>query len=832
MKSGKIKIKEIVANLEKKELLYLGLASLIIFILYFAVLFPSPRLKENRLESSDDLFKERYQYYQTHEESKLHPKDVVFVKLDQASIAHLGVRFPWGRGVYADFLDKVRQDNPKVVAIDLALYGESQGSPEDDIKLADAIKKCGNVILASAYGKEKFYLGPNDIFTDACLDYGIAGTIQDSDSKVRRILISSFLVHSVKKPRDISFEIKMALRYLGISYDRYTKSRQNFIFDSKDKRVSIPVDEEGYLVINYLGGSEDVETIPIWKVLKGEAPKGLFKDKLVLLSRTGEVSKDMHRTPLANMRGGAVIANIVNSIISSNYIREMHSTLAFALTALLFVLCFLAFRRHFVMGLFALIIVLIAAPFLSLYLFMKANIIWRAFDIFELLPMLLLVEILYKSGVLGLKIIDARISATRDPLTSLYTHRHFPSMLDYAASHAVHFKHACSLILIRITNLEWIIKDISFKRGLIIHTKVAKVVKTKLKENAFTGFLKSIFERKASAAALELNELAILLPHVGINEALSIAGSLLYNIKKIDFEISKEHLKPVMTIGVSNINATSFPKTGEGLMKSAAVAAERAEQIGPNQTCRFNMEIDGPGIEPHIAKERISSPVKGEFNIEEDFEKAKKEEIDSKHREFIDEKKSEKEYLAAFYGMVKATEERDPCTGGHSIRVGEYTEKIGRKLKIPEKELRLLKQEATLHDIGKIMIPDYILKKGSGLTYEERKIIEQHSEISVKILGLSKYFRRMLHAIQGHHERLDGSGYPRGLKGDQISFEAQIIAIADVFDALTTDRPYHKKISPKDTMEELIAHPEKYNKKIILALKNVLEEEGKLKRKE
>lgn len=834
-KKGKVNLKGILTILEKKKPLYLGLASLIIFVLYFLVLLPSPRIKEDRLKSSDDLFKKRYQYNKTYEKDKLHPKDIVFVKLDQASIEHFEVRFPWGRDVYADFLDRVRQDNPKVIAIDLALYGESQGGPEDDIKLADAIRKCGNVILASAYGKEKFYLGPNEIFTNACVDYGIAGTMQDSDGKVRRILISSFLVHSIKKPRDISFEIKMALRYLDVPYDTYTKSWQNVIFKSKDKRVSLPVDENGYVIINYLSGSEDVETIPIWEVLKGKAPKGLFKDKLVLLSRTGEVSKDMHRTSLGNMRGGAVIANIVNSIISANYMREMHPKLAFLLTALLFLLCFLAFRRHFAMGLFVLVLILIAASFLSFYLFMKANIIWRAFDIFKLLPMLLLAEAAYKVLALSLRFIDVKISATTDPLTSLYTDRYFTSVLDYAASHAAYFKHPCSLIIIRITNLEWIMKDLSFKRGLMIHEKVTEVVKTKLKENAFIGFLKLIFGRKSSATAFDLDEFAILLPYIDMDEAVAVAGSLLHNIKEIDFEMTKEHLKPAIAIGISSIDAQSFPKTGEGLMKSTEAVAERAEEMGPNEVCRFNIEIDGPKIEPHITREKLSSPTKAEFDIEEEFEKAREEAIDSKHREFISEKRSDKRLLEAFHGMVKGQEKRDPCTGGHSVRSGEYTEKIARKLKLPERDIRLLKQEATLHDIGKIMIPDSILKKEGELTYEERKIIELHPECSATILGLCKPFRRMLYAIQAHHERLDGSGYPKGLKEAQIPFEAQIIAIVDVYDALTSERPYRKDkktFSRDEAIDYILSQPEKYNKKIASALKEVLEEEDKLKRKE
>jgi len=178
--------------------------------------------------------------------------------------------------------------------------------------------------------------------------------------------------------------------------------------------------------------------------------------------------------------------------------------------------------------------------------------------------------------------------------------------------------------------------------------------------------------------------------------------------------------------------------------------------------------------------------------------------------------------------LIVALEEKDPCTAGHSERVGIYAEKIGRALKIPEEELRLLKQAAVLHDIGKVGISQGILRKEDTLDHSERTIIELHPEFSVRILNTSKYFSRMLHAIRDHHERLDGSGYPRGLKKEQISLEAQIIAVCDSYDAMTADRPYRKALSPAKAIDELTSHHEKYNSRVASALKQILKEEGRI----
>ena len=179
--------------------------------------------------------------------------------------------------------------------------------------------------------------------------------------------------------------------------------------------------------------------------------------------------------------------------------------------------------------------------------------------------------------------------------------------------------------------------------------------------------------------------------------------------------------------------------------------------------------------------------------------------------------------------LVVALEQKDPCTAGHSERVGSYAERIGRRLKMPEEELKLLNQAAVLHDTGKVGMPQDILRKEDSLNPSERHIIELHPEFSVRILNTSKYFNRILHAIRDHHERLDGSGYPRHLKGDKISLEAQIISICDVFDAMTTDRPYRKALSHEKALREILSQPEKYNRNIAIALKHVIEEEHKTK---
>lgn len=142
--------------------------------------------------------------------------------------------------------------------------------------------------------------------------------------------------------------------------------------------------------------------------------------------------------------------------------------------------------------------------------------------------------------------------------------------------------------------------------------------------------------------------------------------------------------------------------------------------------------------------------------------------------------------------IISTIEARDRYTAGHSKRVTNYALMIADALKLSDNEKELLKQACLVHDIGKIGVPESILNKPSSLTEEEYNIIKKHPLIGVEILSHFHHFVKLLPYIYHHHERIDGRGYPNGLKGKNIPLLARIIAVADTFDALTSDRPYRK----------------------------------------
>jgi len=163
----------------------------------------------------------------------------------------------------------------------------------------------------------------------------------------------------------------------------------------------------------------------------------------------------------------------------------------------------------------------------------------------------------------------------------------------------------------------------------------------------------------------------------------------------------------------------------------------------------------------------------------------------------------ERTYFETISALALAVEAKDPYSRGHSERVSDYAIKIAQKMNLAEEHLKTLRDAAKLHDIGKIGIADEILKKQSKLNEAEIAIMHKHPLIGEGIVKPLRTFQHILNPVKHHHEFLDGSGYPDGLTAEEIPLITRILTIADIYDALTTDRPYRKALSIDNAKREL-----------------------------
>jgi putative nucleotidyltransferase with HDIG domain len=159
--------------------------------------------------------------------------------------------------------------------------------------------------------------------------------------------------------------------------------------------------------------------------------------------------------------------------------------------------------------------------------------------------------------------------------------------------------------------------------------------------------------------------------------------------------------------------------------------------------------------------------------------------------------------VSIIYALAATVDAKDHYTYGHSKKVSQYAVILAEALGLPQDRIATIRAAGLLHDIGKIAIPDSVLNKAGPLTEEEWEPMRQHPELGMEILKHVIDLVNCLPAILHHHEHFDGTGYPGGLKGEEIPMEARLLHIADAYDAITSMRPYHNQSSPQEAIDEL-----------------------------
>lgn len=376
---------------------------------------------------------------------------------------------------------------------------------------------------------------------------------------------------------------------------------------------------------------------------------------------------------------------------------------------------------------------------------------------------------------------QANAHANTDSLTSLHNHRGFQEILSTELEKAEKAKSTLSVIMMDVNNISKINRELGHAKG----DEVIKLVAEKVKQN---------IRSNDTAGRYGGDEIAIILPDTDTNEAKYLAEYLTYSLSCCFID----DVGPVkVSVGIAN-----YPQCAKDQEK-LLVSAEQAMYISQSKGYKDGMSAiisssdfnfwDDMALHS-FAEVLTKRHSQLGVNFEEELvNKFANEEISSQHH---------LEELAT--SLAGAIDAKDPYTKGHSTSVSKYAEALARALNMPEAEVQRIKLGALLHDVGKIGIPESVLKKPTHLSDEEWEVMKQHPTIGAeKVLMQNEALKDLMPMVKYHHEHIDGSGYPCKLKGDEIPLEARIVAVADTYHALISDRPYRKGLGVEKACEIL-----------------------------
>ena len=352
--------------------------------------------------------------------------------------------------------------------------------------------------------------------------------------------------------------------------------------------------------------------------------------------------------------------------------------------------------------------------------------------------------------------------AITDPLTGLYNHYYFDDCIRQELSRARRYTCPLSCLMLDIDHFKRVNDTFGHLFGSMVIQEAARLIKEVLRDV-------DVIARYGG------DEFAVILPHTDGAGAFTVAEKIR---KRIEAKVFTDGVK-VVSVTIS-IGESTYPDnhavTSQELIHMADQALYKAKTLGRNAVVAFNETKVQKNGTANIAlrdQERLRNLGKG-----------------------VEKLGSQKGfYVDSILSLAKALEIHDGYTFRHSANVGRYSERIARRMKLPKKEIDTIKNAALLHDIGKLGIKEDILLKRGPLSEEEFEVVMQHPCWGVDIVSPLKVLDQEIPLIRHHHERNNGSGYPSGLKRNQIPLGSKVIAVADVFDAMTSDRPYRKAMS-------------------------------------
>jgi len=348
---------------------------------------------------------------------------------------------------------------------------------------------------------------------------------------------------------------------------------------------------------------------------------------------------------------------------------------------------------------------------------------------------------------------QARITSLTDTLTGVGSRKLLEDKLQSECDRAKRYKRPFSVAIIDLDHFKMVNDTLGHATG----------------DDAIRQLAQCMNEQKRSPDVLARyggDEFVLLMP-----ETRAADASVL--LERIRARVQQMRIGPEMALSISSGIADSSPEnesTAGEVMRRADLALYEAKNCGRNCVKLWDKDMQRALNTGDIEIERIKRLQRRILGLSE---------------------KAEKMFMESIWGLVQALEAKDAFSKAHSENVVHYAAAIAQKMELGPKYLDLIRRSAMIHDIGKIGIPDAILFKSDSLTAHERRIIEQHPIIAVRILEPMSFLENEVAIVRHHHEKWNGQGYPDGLARTAIPLGARIVAVADAFDALTSNRAYH-----------------------------------------
>lgn len=353
----------------------------------------------------------------------------------------------------------------------------------------------------------------------------------------------------------------------------------------------------------------------------------------------------------------------------------------------------------------------------------------------------------------------------KDPLTGLYNYRYLRERLLSEFKRAKRYILPLSIIMIDMDYLKSVNDIYGHQYGDAILKEIAQYLSDSVRGN-------DIVIRYGG------DEFLIILPDTNKEGAVTFGRRLLEELNGHVFDPKGRKLKLKASVGIASYPDINVNTESE-LLNSSDRALRDAKEMGGNSLSVFNF-ITGKELED-IAKDG------GKENVDKLKERLSK-----------TENRVNQTLLESIFAFAKTIEAKDYYTSEHSENMVSIVTEIGKRLNLSEVELQNLERAAILHDLGKVGIPDKILHKKGKLTKKEFEAIKKHTGIGAEIIRNVHFLSGVVPIVLHHHERYDGLGYSSGLKGEEIPLGARIVAVADVYQALISDRPYRKAYGKKE----------------------------------